>query len=344
MRYLNTKHERNSAKITTLIVLITALLFFVVGAPYKEIPDEYGVAINFGEPSVVSNAVANDNPTPSNEVSDEIDDETVEEIEDIQDDIDQLAEELEEPEPEPVEDETSEEETNEQEELEKEKAAEELLAEQEAEALKLKAEKEAKERAEAEKAKAEKEAKEKADREAKEKAEREAREKAERDARAKAEREARKRAEEAKRAAAAKAKAEADRKAAAAAAAAKNKNGGSTSGFKLSQEGPVYPGCEGMNNADRKSCMNQKISRFFANQFDSDLAENLGFTGDQSIKIRFDINEAGKIIGVRVIAAHPDLVAETKRVIGLLPKIKPALQQGKPVKAPYSLPIRFKAQ
>ena len=48
MKYLKTKHEKNSAKITTLILLILVLLIFVVGPQYMDPPEEYGVAVNFG--------------------------------------------------------------------------------------------------------------------------------------------------------------------------------------------------------------------------------------------------------------------------------------------------------
>ena len=48
MKYLQTKHERNSAKITALITLILVLLLFVVGQNYMDPPEEFGVAINFG--------------------------------------------------------------------------------------------------------------------------------------------------------------------------------------------------------------------------------------------------------------------------------------------------------
>lgn len=48
MKYLETKHQRNSAKITTLILIILVLLLFVVGPPYTDPPEEYGVAVNFG--------------------------------------------------------------------------------------------------------------------------------------------------------------------------------------------------------------------------------------------------------------------------------------------------------
>ena len=48
MKYLETKHERNSAKITVLVMLILVLLCFVMGPPYLDPPTEYGVAVNFG--------------------------------------------------------------------------------------------------------------------------------------------------------------------------------------------------------------------------------------------------------------------------------------------------------
>ncbi|WP_047547947.1 hypothetical protein [Psychroserpens sp. Hel_I_66] len=52
MKYLETKHEQNSAKITALIVVILVLLLFVVGPPYMDPPEEYGVAVNFGNSEV----------------------------------------------------------------------------------------------------------------------------------------------------------------------------------------------------------------------------------------------------------------------------------------------------
>jgi colicin import membrane protein len=48
VKYLETKHERNSARITALIALILLLLLFVVGPQYLDPPEEYGIAVNFG--------------------------------------------------------------------------------------------------------------------------------------------------------------------------------------------------------------------------------------------------------------------------------------------------------
>ncbi|WP_299225143.1 energy transducer TonB [uncultured Psychroserpens sp.] len=54
MKYFKTKHEKNSARLTTLLVLILVLLIFVVGLKYMDPPLEYGVAINFGNSEVGS--------------------------------------------------------------------------------------------------------------------------------------------------------------------------------------------------------------------------------------------------------------------------------------------------
>jgi len=54
VKYLETIHQRNSARITVLIVLLLFLLLFFVGPPYLDPPEEYGVAVNFGTTDVGS--------------------------------------------------------------------------------------------------------------------------------------------------------------------------------------------------------------------------------------------------------------------------------------------------
>ncbi len=48
MKYFETKHEKDSARITTLLAVILILLIFIVGPTYLDPPEEYGVAVNFG--------------------------------------------------------------------------------------------------------------------------------------------------------------------------------------------------------------------------------------------------------------------------------------------------------
>ena len=343
MAAFQTKHQRNSAKITTLVALIVALLLFVVGPNYLEEPEEYGVAINFGEGNFTPNV--NPNNTPLNEETFEEDIQDIEDIEETLDDFEDVEEDVSEddsveeeiPEEDVAEEETKEEEAA-KEKLAKEQAEKELLEQQEAEAERLKAEEEAKKRAEEAKKKAEKE---KADREAKEKAARQAKADAER--RAREAKEAKARADKAKRATAAREAAEARKKAAQAGAEAnkKNSSGGSTKGFNLSQEGPIYPGCEGLDNKARKACMSSKVAQFVKKNFNYSIAENLGLTGDQSIKIAFKIDETGRIVGIRTITNHPKLDEETKRVIKMLPKLTPAKNQGKAKSVNFSVPIKL---
>jgi len=48
MKYFKTRHEKNSARLTAFIAVILLLLLFVVGTKYMDPPEEYGVAVNFG--------------------------------------------------------------------------------------------------------------------------------------------------------------------------------------------------------------------------------------------------------------------------------------------------------
>jgi len=65
MKYFETIHERNSAKITALITVILLLLMFIVGTTYWEPPLEYGVAVNFGTTDVGSGNVQPTQPIKS---------------------------------------------------------------------------------------------------------------------------------------------------------------------------------------------------------------------------------------------------------------------------------------
>ncbi|MFD2824824.1 cell envelope integrity protein TolA [Lacinutrix iliipiscaria] len=323
MKYLQTKHERNSAKITTLIMLILILLLFVVGQDYKEQPDEYGVAINFNNSAPPTGNMQQVRPEKTEEVVEEVvEEELTEEV--VEEEVVEEKElELEETAEEKVEEEI--------EEAKKEALeAEKILREEAKEAAeKLKSEEEAKQKAEAQ-AKAEKEEKEA--KAAKAKAEKEKADKAAKAAKAKAAREAQIAKDNAAKEAAAKA-AEAAKKA--------NEGQGETS-FALIENVPIYPGCEGGDNAYRKKCMSDKIKAFITENFDTDLASDL--SGIQKINISFKINTSGKVVSIGAYASNPKLEDEAKRVTSMLPKMKPGMQQGKAVVVSYSLPIRIKLE
>ena len=114
--------------------------------------------------------------------------------------------------------------------------------------------------------------------------------------------------------------------------------------FSVIENVPVFPGCEKGNNAAKRACMSKKITQFVGKKFNTDLAGDLGLSGRQRINVIFKIDKTGSVVGIRARAPHPGLEKEAKRVIGLLPKMKPGRQRGKPVNVPYSLPIMFQVQ
>ncbi|OEK09198.1 energy transducer TonB [Flavivirga aquatica] len=114
--------------------------------------------------------------------------------------------------------------------------------------------------------------------------------------------------------------------------------------FSVIENVPVFPGCEKGSNNQKRACMSKKISAFVNKKFNTELASDLGLSGRQRINVIFKIDKTGNITGIRARAPHPGLEKEAARVIGLLPKMKPGKQRGKPVNVPYSLPIIFQVQ
>ncbi|MFC5194600.1 MULTISPECIES: energy transducer TonB [Bizionia] len=114
--------------------------------------------------------------------------------------------------------------------------------------------------------------------------------------------------------------------------------------FAVIENVPVFPGCESGNNEAKKACMNKKMNDFIAKKFNTDLAQELGLSGIQQIRVFFKIDKNGDIVDVKARAPHPSLEKEAMRVIGLLPKMKPGKQRGKAVRVPYYLPIKFQVQ
>ena len=114
--------------------------------------------------------------------------------------------------------------------------------------------------------------------------------------------------------------------------------------FSTVQNVPIFPACEKGNNAQRRKCMSQKITKFVQKEFNTDLAGDLGLSGRQRISVIFKIDKKGNIVGVRARAPHLNLKKEAIRVVKMLPKMKPGMQLGKAVIVPYSLPIIFQVQ
>lgn len=115
--------------------------------------------------------------------------------------------------------------------------------------------------------------------------------------------------------------------------------------FSVIENVPVFPGCEKeKGNEKKKKCMSDRIAKFVNKKFNTDLAGDLGLSGRLRISVGFKIDKAGNIVNVFARAPHPGLEKEAKRVINLLPKMRPGMQRGKAVTVPYALPILFQVQ
>jgi protein TonB len=112
--------------------------------------------------------------------------------------------------------------------------------------------------------------------------------------------------------------------------------------FAIIDEVPIYPGCSGTNN-EKKKCMQENISKFANENFNTSIASDMGLTGRQNISILFKIDETGKVTDIKSRGDSPEMKAEAVRVISLLPKMKPGMQGGKEVGVIYGLPIIFEA-
>lgn len=106
---------------------------------------------------------------------------------------------------------------------------------------------------------------------------------------------------------------------------------------------PVFPGCESLStNEEKKACMSKAINQIIRKNFDVRVGERYGITGINRIPVQFTIDKAGQITDVKVRSPHKVLEDEAKRVIELIPVMKPGRQRETPVKVKFSLPIVVK--
>ncbi|WP_066219192.1 energy transducer TonB [Formosa haliotis] len=113
--------------------------------------------------------------------------------------------------------------------------------------------------------------------------------------------------------------------------------------FAVIEQIPLFPGCEGLSNAAAKACFQEKMNAHIKTHFNyPEKALELGLQG--RVSIVFIIDENGNITGVRSRGPDKLLEQEAERIIKELPKMKPGMQRGRPVKVSYTLPIFFKFQ
>ncbi|MFV9550266.1 energy transducer TonB [Algibacter sp. PT7-4] len=113
--------------------------------------------------------------------------------------------------------------------------------------------------------------------------------------------------------------------------------------FAVIEDVPVFPGCEGLSKQATKDCFQKKMQEHVAANFNyPQTALDLRIQG--RVSVVFIIDKTGHITGIRSRGPDKILQNEAERIIRILPKMKPGLQRGKPVKVAYAVPIFFKYQ
>lgn len=115
--------------------------------------------------------------------------------------------------------------------------------------------------------------------------------------------------------------------------------------FAVIEDVPVFPGCEGVAKNKRLECfMEQMAKHIKKNQQYPEKAMEENIQG--RVSVLFIIDKDGNISNVQARGPKGGelLEKEALRVISKLPKFKPGMQRGKPVKVKYSQPITFKLQ
>ena len=111
--------------------------------------------------------------------------------------------------------------------------------------------------------------------------------------------------------------------------------------FSIIEDVPVFPGCEKGTKMDKRNCFQLKMEEHVARNFRyPEQALDLGIQG--KVFVIFVIDKDGFVSSIRSRGPDKILEKEAERIIGLLPKMIPGKQRGKPVKVPYSVPIVFK--
>lgn len=113
--------------------------------------------------------------------------------------------------------------------------------------------------------------------------------------------------------------------------------------FAIIEDVPIFPGCENVHKSQRKACFEEKINKFIRKNFRyPEIAQEMNIQG--RVNVAFVIDEHGHVTNIRSRGPDKNLVKEAERIIGMLPKMTPGKQRGRPVRVPYGIPITFRLQ
>lgn len=111
--------------------------------------------------------------------------------------------------------------------------------------------------------------------------------------------------------------------------------------FVALEDVPVFPGCENVEKSERRSCFEEKMQKHILRNFKyPEVAIETQTEG--KVYVMFTISKEGLIEDVQLKGPAKILENEAARIIDKLPQMKPGMQQMKPVRVSFSIPINFR--
>ena len=115
---------------------------------------------------------------------------------------------------------------------------------------------------------------------------------------------------------------------------------------KHSEELPRFPGCEnlGLEPEELKECSQRKLLEFiYMNIKYPKRSRRKNIQGEA--KVQFVIKKDGSITDIKVLrGVAKDIKEELVSIINRMPKWRPGMQDGEPVRVQFILPVRFQLQ
>lgn len=114
--------------------------------------------------------------------------------------------------------------------------------------------------------------------------------------------------------------------------------------FKSVEKRPNFPGCTMGPDEERNKCADAKMLQFiFSNIKYPPFARENGIQG--TALVRFVVEKDGSISSIKTLrGVCPEIKYECERVVQMMPPWEPGMQNGKPVRVFFNLPVKFKLQ
>lgn len=115
----------------------------------------------------------------------------------------------------------------------------------------------------------------------------------------------------------------------------------------ISEKFPIFPECENKQGTELETCFYNTVHDFVFNNFKvSDELQGKNYKGN--VIVLFEVTNEGRFVVQYIDANEKELIEESKRVFGLLPKITPPSYNGNPTYVKYTIkfaiPLQSKAQ